>query len=176
MKKLSLVSFAILVSFCVYGKFTYDPSKGTIVDEVNGWTFKAVCKKNTVELTLDGTDCSFSGTAGCSLDLTEIYSADGTTRYRAVSFKALPAAARPYITAFIAPDCQQIQGEYCFYNCTALTTVNLNATVTYIGASSFRNCSNLANFSPRTLDITYAYVNTFNSCASFEGGFTLPSC
>ena len=55
MKKLSLVSFAILVSFCVYGKFTYDPSKGTIVDEVNGWTFKATLK-NTDELYLDGTD------------------------------------------------------------------------------------------------------------------------
>ena len=43
MKKLSLVSFAILVSFCVYGKFTYDPSKGTIVDEV--WSFPQPSKE-----------------------------------------------------------------------------------------------------------------------------------
>jgi hypothetical protein len=169
------VVVSLLVTVCAHARFTYDATSGTVTDASCGWTFKATCK-NTDELTLDGTGCSFSGTAGCSLDLTEIYSADGTTRYRAVSFKALPAAARPYITAFIAPDCQQIQGENCFYNCTALTTVNLNATVTFIGASSFRSCSNLANFSPRTLDITYAYGSTFNSCASLEGGFTLPSC
>lgn len=58
MKKLSLVSFAILVSFCVYGKFTYDPLKDTIVDEVNGWTFKVGCK-NTYELTLQKDGSSF---------------------------------------------------------------------------------------------------------------------
>ena len=98
MKKLSLVSFAILVSFCVYGKFTYDPSKGTIVDEVNGWTLKVACK-NTDELTILKDGSSFSGAAECPLDLTEIYSEDGTTRYRAVDIRWLPAEAKPYITA-----------------------------------------------------------------------------
>lgn len=175
MKKLSLVSFAILVSFCVYGKFTYDPSKGTIVDEVNGWTFKATLKNNTDELSLDGTECSYSRETPCSLDLTEITDADGKT-YKAVSFKALPAAAKPYLTEFIAPDCQKIEGEKCFNNCTELLKVALDENVTYIGAFSFYKCSKLENFTPRTLAVEYVYKYTFHSCSNLRGGFTLSSC
>ena len=177
MKKLSLVSFAIFVSFCVYGKFTYDPSKGTIVDEVNGWTFKATLKNNTDELSLDGTDYSYSRTSFCSLDLTEITDTDGKT-YKAVSFKVLPAAAKPYLTEFIAPDCQKIEGDGCFRDCKELVTVKLNETggVTYLGSQSFMSCSRLENFAPRKLGVDYLYGNTFRSCSSLDGGFDLPTC
>lgn len=140
MKKLSLVSFAIFVSFCVHGKFTYDPSNGTIVDEVNGWTFKVGCK-NTYELTLQKEDSSFWGTAECPLDLTEIYSADGQTRYRAVDIRALPVAARPYITAFIAPELTDI-GEGVFVECSKLSTVS-SPKVLRIGNQAFQNCTSL---------------------------------
>ena len=174
MKKLSLVSFAIFVSFCVYGKFTYDPSKGTIVDEVNGWTFKATLK-NTDELYLDGTGCSYSRTSSCSLDLTEITDTDGKT-YKAVSFKALPAAAKSYLTEFIAPDCQKIEGESCFNSCTELLKVELNANVTYIGAFAFYKCSKLENFTPRTLNVGYLYGSTFRECTSLAGSFDMPNC
>lgn len=141
MKKLSLVSFAIFVSFCVYGKFTYDPSKGTIVDEVNGWTFKAVCK-NTDELTLLGKDGSFSGTAECPLDLTEIYSVDGKTRYRAVDIQSLPAAAKTYITAFIAPELTDIS-QSTFMGCSKLSMVS-SPKVLRIGNQAFQSCTALS--------------------------------
>lgn len=141
MKKLSLVSFAILVSFCVYGKFTYDPSKGTIVDEVNGWELKVACK-NTDELTLVKDGSSFSGTAECPLDLTEIYSKDGTTRYRAVDIRWLPAAAKPYITAFIAPELTDIS-EAAFMGCSKLSTVS-TPKVLRIGNQAFQNCTSLS--------------------------------
>lgn len=177
MKKLSLVSFAIFVSFCVYGKFTYDSLKGTIVDEVNGWTFKATLKNNTDELSLDGTGCSYSRQTPCSLDLTEITDADGKT-YKAVSFKALPEAAKPYLTEFIAPDCQKIDGDGCFRDCIELLTVKLNETggVTYLGSQSFMSCSRLENFAPRKLGVENLLANTFRSCSSLDGGFDLPTC
>ena len=174
MKKLSLVSFAIFVSFCVYGKFTYDPSKGTIVDEVNGWEFKATLK-NPDELSLDGTGCSYSGASPCSLDLTEITDADGKM-YKAVSFKVLPAAAKPYLTEFIAPDCQKIAGENCFNSCTELLKVELNENVTDIGAFAFYKCSKLENFTPRTLNVNYLYGSTFRECTSLAGSFDMPNC
>jgi hypothetical protein len=174
MKKLSLVSFAILVSFCVYGKFTYDPSKGTIVDEVNGWEFNATLK-NTDELYLDGTGCSYPDSSPCSLDLTKITDANGKT-YKAVSFKALPVAARPYLTEFIAPDCQKIEGENCFNSCTELLKVELNENVTYIGAFAFYKCSKLENFTPRTLNVSYLYGSTFRECTSLAGSFDMPNC
>ena len=176
MKKLSLVSLAILVSFCVYGKFTYDPSKGTIVDEVNGWEFKATTiPKNPDELNLDGTGYSYPDSSPCSLNLTEITDAD-EKKYKAVSFKALPAAAKQYLTEFIAPDCQKIEGENCFNSCTELSKVVLNENVTYIGAYSFYKCSKLENFTPRTLAVENVQKYTFHSCSNLRGGFTLSSC
>jgi hypothetical protein len=141
MKKLSLVSLVILVSFCVYGKFTYDPSEGTIVDEVNGWKLKVACK-NTDELTLLSNGSSFSGTAECPLDLTEIYSADGTTRYRAVDIRPIPAAAKPYITAFIAPELTDIS-EGAFMGCSKLSTVS-TPKVLRIGNQAFQSCTALS--------------------------------
>lgn len=176
MKKLSLVFFAILVSFCVYGKFTYDPSNGTIVDTANGWTFK-VTLKNTDELSLlSGEGCSYTGPEQpCSLNLTEITDADRKT-YKAVSFKALPEAAKPYLTEFIAPDCQKIEGENCFNSCTELLTVELNGNVTYIGAFSFYKCSKLENFTPRTLNVGNLYGSTFRECTSLAGSFDMPNC
>lgn len=175
MKKLSLVSLAILVSFCVYGKFTYDPSNGTIVDE-NGWEFKATFK-NPDELNLDGTGCSYPDSSPCSLNLTEITDADGK-KYKAVSFKALPAAAKQCLTEFIAPDCQKIDGNECFRDCKELLTVKLNETggVTYLGSQSFMSCSKLENFAPRKLGVENLSANTFRLCSSLDGGFDLPTC
>ena len=173
MKKLSLVSFAILVSFCVYGKFTYDPSKGTIVDEVNGWTFKAACN-NTDELDLS--EGSYLGSSPCSLNLTEITDTDGKKTYKAVSFKVLPAAAKPYLTEFIAPDCQKIAGESCFNSCTELLKVELNENVTYIAGWAFYNCTKLETFTPRTLNVNYLYGSTFRKCTSLAGSFDMPNC
>ena len=174
MKIVLAVGFLVFTSFSAYAKFVYDADNQKVVDAVNGWEFKATLK-NPDELYLDGTGCSYSGSSPCSLDLTEITDTDGKT-YKAVSFKALPAAAKPYLTEFIAPDCQKIEGEKCFNNCTELLKVALDENVTYIGAFSFYKCSKLENFTPRTLAVEYVYKYTFHSCSNLRGGFTLSSC
>ena len=174
--KMLSASVVLIMTFCAHARFTYDATSGTVTDASCGWTFKATCK-NTDELTLDGTGCSYSGMSPCSLDLTEITDAGGKT-YKAVSFKVLPAAAKPYLTEFIAPDCQKIEGEGCFRDCKELVTVKLNETagVTYLGSQSFMSCTKLENFTPRKLGVDYLYANTFRLCSSLDGGFDLPSC
>ena len=82
------------------------------------------------------------GKAECPLDLTEIYSADGQTRYRAVDIRALPVAARPYITAFIAPELTDIS-EGTFVDCSKLSTVSA-PKVLRIGNQAFQNCTALS--------------------------------
>lgn len=174
MRKVLAVGFLVFTSGFVYAKFVYYADDQKVVDAENGWEFKAILK-NTDELYLDGTGCSYSGSSPCSLNLTEITDADGKT-YKAVSFKALPEAAKPYLTEFIAPDCQKIEGEKCFNSCTELLKVELNENVTYIGAFAFYKCSKLENFTPRTLAVEYVYKYTFHSCSNLRGGFTLSSC
>ena len=174
MKKALSVGFIVFALFSAQAKFVYDAGAKKVFDNENGWEFNATLK-NTDELYLDGTGCSYSGASPCSLDLTEITDADGKT-YKAVSFKVLPAAAKPYLTEFIAPDCQKIEGEKCFNNCTELLKVELNENVTYIGAFAFYKCSKLENFTPRTLAVEYVYKYTFHSCSNLRGGFTLSSC
>lgn len=174
MKKVLAIGFLVFTSFSVYAKFVYDADDQKVVDAENGWEFKATLK-NTDELYLDGTGCSYSGSSPCSLDLTEITDADGKT-YKAVSFKALPEAAKPYLTEFIAPDCQKIEGENCFKGCTELLTVELNGNVTYIAAWSFYNCTKLETFTPRTLNVGYLYNCTFRECTSLAGSFDMPNC
>ena len=176
MKKSLSVGFVVFALFSAQAKFVYDADDQKVVDAENGWEFKAILK-NSDELSLDGTGCSYSGSSPCSLDLTEITDADGKT-YKAVSFKVLPAAAKPYLTEFIAPDCQKIDGDGCFRDCEELLTVKLNETggVTYLGSQSFMSCSRLENFAPRKLGVDYLYANTFRLCSSLDGGFDLPSC
>ena len=176
MKKALSVGFVVFALFSAQAKFVYDADNQKVVDTKNGWEFKATLK-NTDELYLDGTGCSYPDTSPCSLDLTEITDADGKT-YKAVSFKVLPAAAKPYLTEFIAPDCQKIEGDGCFRDCKELVTVKLNETagVAYLGSQSFMSCTKLENFTPRKLGVDYLYANIFRLCSSLDGGFDLPSC
>lgn len=172
MKKSLSVGFVVFALFSAQAKFVYDADDQKVVDAENGWEFKAILK-NSDELYLEAG--SYSGASPCSLNLTEITDAGGKT-YKAVSFKPLPAAAKPYLTEFIAPDCQKIEGENCFNSCTELLKVELNENVTYIGAFAFYKCSKLENFTPRTLAVEYVYKYTFHSCSNLRGGFTLSSC
>lgn len=172
MKKVLAVGFLVFTSFSVYAKFVYDADDQKVVDAENGWEFKAILKNSDELYLYEG---SYSGSSPCSLDLTEITDADGKT-YKAVSFKVLPAAAKPYLTEFIAPDCQKIEGEHCFNSCTELLTVVLNENVTYIGAFAFYKCSKLETFTPRTLNVGYLYGSTFRECTSLAGSFDMPNC
>lgn len=176
MKKSLSVGFVVFALFSAQAKFVYYADDQKVVDAENGWEFKATFK-NPDELSLDGTGCSYSRKTLCSLDLTKITDANGKT-YKAVSFKALPVAAKPYLTEFIAPDCQKIDGNECFRDCKELLTVKLNETggVTYLGSQSFMSCSKLENFAPRKLGVEYLLANTFRSCSSLDGGFDLPTC
>ena len=135
------VVVSLLVTVCAHARFTYDATSGTVPDASYGWTIKVACK-NTDELTLLSNGSSFSGTAECPLDLTEIYSADGQTRYRAVDIRAVPAAAKEYITAFIAPELTDI-GESSFMGCSKLSTVSA-PKVLRIGNQAFQNCTSLS--------------------------------
>ena len=172
MKKVLAIGFLVFTSFSVYAKFVYDADDQKVVDAENGWEFKAILKNSDELYLYEG---SYSGASPCSLDLTEITDADGKT-YKAVSFKALPEAAKPYLTEFIAPDCQKIEGENCFKSCTELLTVELNGNVTYIAAWSFYNCTKLETFTPRTLNVGYLYNCTFRECTSLAGSFDMPNC
>lgn len=175
MKKALSVGFVVFALFSAQAKFVYDADNQKVVDE-NGWEFKAILKNsNSDELYLDGTGCSYPDTSPCSLNLTEITDAGGKT-YKAVSFKALPAAAKLYLTEFIAPDCQKIEGENCFDSCTELLTVELNGNVTSIGAWSFYKCTKLETFTPRTLNVENLSGSTFRECTSLAGSFDMPNC
>ena len=76
MKKSLSVGFVVFALFSAQAKFVYDADDQKVVDAENGWEFKAILK-NSDELSLDGTGCSYSGSSPCSLDLTEITDADG---------------------------------------------------------------------------------------------------
>ena len=132
--------------------------------------------KNTDELTILKDGSSFSGTAECPLDLTEIYSADGQTRYRAVDIRWLPAAAKPYITAFIAPELTDIN-EGTFMGCSKLSTVS-TPKVLRIGNQAFQNCTSLTTESVNGMmhrgvellaSSAVAKSVAFGGCTSIEG-------
>ena len=166
----------ILATTCAYGRFIYTESgnlSGTLTDGV--WTLAATRARNTNNLTVNGSSGSFSGSAQSALDLTEIFSDDGETQYHAVTFQTVPASAKAYLSAFIAPDCKEIKSS-SFQGCTALTDVQLNASVTRIENQAFLSCSALASFYPRTLEVTYIYAKTFQGCSKLDGAFNLPNC
>ncbi len=166
----------ILATTCAYGRFIYTETgnlSGSLTDGT--WTLAATRVRDTNNLTVNGSSGSFSGSTKSTLNLTEIFSEDGETQYYAVAFQAVPASAKAYLANFIAPDCKEIKTS-SFQSCTALTNVQLNASVTRIENQAFLSCSALASFYPRTLEVTYIYAKTFQGCAQLDGAFNLPNC
>ncbi len=166
----------ILATTCAYGRFIYTETgnlSGSLTDGT--WTLAATRARDTNNLTVNGSSGSFSGSTKSTLNLTEIFSEDGETQYYAVAFQAVPASAKAYLANFIAPDCKEIKTS-SFQSCTALTNVQLNASVTRIENQAFLSCSALASFYPRTLEVTYIYAKTFQGCAQLAGAFSLPNC
>ena len=170
--------------------WTYDPSDGTLTDGV--WTLHATLVKNTTDqLNVSGQKGSFNGTDPCPIDLTEIYDSSNN-RYYAVSFacfnsysgawnekKKIGSMLNPYkdkLTQFIAPDCHTLSESGCFMNCTALTTVRLNETVTSFAGDTFKDCASLESFYPRTLHVTSLPIRSFQGCSKLAGEFYLPDC
>ena len=169
----------------------FDPDTGSLTDGV--WTLNATLVKNTTDqLDVSGQMGSFNGTDPCPIDLTEIYDSSGN-RYYAVSFAYFSAykglwsesnkegsllyAHKDKLTQFIAPDCTKISGSGCFLNCTELTTVRLNETVTsFAHHRPFQGCAALTSFYPRTLNIPKIPIQCFAGCSSLAGEFIFPVC
>ena len=187
----ALAAAAALVCGAANAAWTYDPDSGTLTDGV--WTLNATLVKNTTDqLDVSGQKGSFTGTDPCPIDLTEIYDSSHN-RYYAVSFSYLSAykglwtesnkegsllyAHKDMVTQFIAPDCKKIAGSGCFYNCTALTTVRLNETVTsFANHRPFQGCTSLVTFYPRTLNIPSIPTQCFAGCSALAGEFIFPEC
>ena len=185
-----------LAATCAQARFIYTETnatevasgkdgKGTLTDGI--WLLGAVRTKNTNNLNVNGAKGDFLGSKPSPLNLTEIYSEDGETRYYAVSYETLShyrGAAystlydyKDMITEFVAPDCHQTKGSGCFQYCTALTNVQLNAYVTAIGGDrAFNGCQNLVAFYPRTLNLKSVVIGTFAGCVKLTGSFNLPDC
>ena len=158
---------------------------GTLTDGI--WLLNATRKIDTFNLAVNGSKGQFLGSAPSPLNLTEIYSEDGETQYHAVSFTTFSSqsgasgstlyAYKDMLTEFVAPDCQKTDGAGCFKDCTALTNVQLNATVTSLGGDrAFAGCANLEAFYPRTLAVTDLRISTFENCAKLKGSLCFPNC
>ena len=187
----ALAAAAALVCGAANASWTYDPDGGTLTDGV--WTLHATLVKNTTDqLDVSGQKGSFAGTEPCPIDLTEIYDSSNN-RYYAVSFacfnsysgawnetKKTGSMLNPYkdmLTQFIAPDCHKISESGCFMNCTALTTVRLNETVTnFVNHRPFQGCTALVSFYPRTLNVDKIPTQCFAGCSNLEGEFNFPDC
>ena len=187
----ALAAAAALVCGAASASWTYNPSDGTLTDGV--WTLNATLVKNTTDqLDVSGQKGSFVGTEPCPIDLTEIYDSSNN-RYYAVSFAYLSAykglwtesnkngsllyAHKDMVTQFIAPHCNMISGSGCFQDCTALTTVRLNESVTRFGGDRpFQGCTALESFYPRTLHVTTLPIQSFAGCSKLAGEFYLPDC
>ena len=192
----SMVSYVVAAVIAFAGgaaraSWTYDPSDGTLTDGV--WTLNATLVKNTTDqLDVSGQQGSFSGTVPSPIDLTEIYDSSNN-RYYAVSFacfnsysgawnatKKTGSMLNPHkdmLTQFIAPDCRKISESGCFMNCTALTTVRLNETVTsFVNHRPFSGCTALVSFYPRTLNIPSIPISCFHNCSALSGEFIFPDC
>ena len=150
--------------------WTYDPSAGTLTDGV--WTLQATPVKNKPDqLDVKGDNATYSGGGLDPIDLTTITDGAGNA-YKAVSFTKMKSDHKLRLTEFIAPDCQQTKSDRCFENFTALTNVQLNATVTGFGTRSFMGCSSLVSFYPRTLNTLS--LSCFSGCSKLAGGFSFP--
>ena len=192
----SMVSYVVAAVVAFAGgaaraSWTYDPNDGTLTDGV--WMLHATLVKNTTDqLDVSGQRGSFNGTDPSPIDLTEIYDSSNN-RYYAVSFacfnsysgawnetKKTGSMLNPYkdmLTQFIAPDCKKISESGCFLNCTALTTVRLNETVTsFDNHRPFQNCTALVSFYPRTLNIPSIPTQCFAGCLALAGEFIFPDC
>ena len=187
----ALAAAAALVCGAASASWTYNPDDGTLTDGV--WTLNATLVKNTTDqLDVSGQKGSFAGTEPCPIDLTEIYDSSHN-RYYAVSFacfnsysgawnetKKTGSMLNPYkdkLTQFIAPDCHKISESGCFLNCTALTTVRLNETVTsFANHRPFQGCTSLVTFYPRTLNIPSIPTQCFAGCSALAGEFIFPEC
>ena len=187
----ALAAAAALVCGAANAAWKYDPDSRTLTDGV--WTLNATLVQNTTDqLEVSGQKGSFNGTDPCPIDLTEIYDSSHN-RYYAVSFacfnsysgawdetKKTGSMLNPYkdkLTQFIAPDCHKISESGCFLNCTALTTVRLNETVTsFANHRPFQGCTSLVTFYPRTLNIPSIPTQCFADCSALAGEFNFPDC
>ena len=187
----ALAAAAALVCGAVSASWSYNPDDGTLTDGV--WTLNATRVKNTTDqLDVSGQKGSFKGTEPSPIDLAEIYDLSNN-RYYAVSFacfnsysgawneaKKIGSKLNPHkdmLTQFIAPDCHKISESGCFMNCTVLTTVRLNETVTsFANHRPFQGCTALVSFYPRTLNVDKIPTQCFASCSNLEGEFNFPDC
>ena len=131
-----------------------------------------------------------------SIDFSEIYDAQKTTRYYAVNFgyfsgnsdKPITENADPSknylltpyrdrLTEFIAPHCTGLSGNGCFGYCTGLTNVVLSNDFSSFADRSFLNCSALIDLTPTKFDkLKYLNIECFSGCSKLPGGLSFPGC
>lgn len=182
--KCIIAVLAAITGISANAAFTYDSAAKTLTDGI--WTLHAELAKNsTDELEVNGSKGSFNGTEPSPINLTDIYDSEGK-RYKAVSFETFshhkPESSTlsehiDKLTEFIAPDCRKLAGSGCFKNCSVLTNVYLNSSVTnFAGHRPFGGCSSLKLFFPRELNITTIPTEAFKDCAKLAGEFSFPKC
>lgn len=158
---------------------------GTVTDGVV--TFHVTGNKNN-QLTINAKYGYFNDKTAIpeefSIDFTEIYDAQKTTPYYAVSFGNFSYQTSCYfkgyaerLTEFIAPDLTEIFGSGCFGNCINLTKVKLSDGFTSFSSHRpFIGCKSLVDFEPKELNITSIPIEAFSGCAKLAGEFSFPIC
>ena len=182
--KCLMAALVAIIAVTTNAAWIFDPEEGVLSNET--WTLHAKLAKNsTDELEVNGSNGSFKGTEPSPINLTEIYDADGN-RYKAVAFEtfthhtASSSTLSEHIdklTEFIAPDCRKLSGSGCFKNCSVLTNVYLNSSVTnFVNHRPFIGCSSLKLFHPRELNIKLVPIEMFSGCTELTGEFSFPEC
>ena len=179
-----MAALVAIIAVTTNAAWIFDPEEGVLSNET--WTLHAELAKNsTDELEVNGSKGSFNGTEPSPINLTDIYDSEGK-RYKAVSFETFThhnadsSTLSKYIdklTEFIAPDCRKLSGSGCFKNCSVLTNVYLNSSVTnFANHRLFGSCSSLKLFYPRVLNIKLVPVDVFYGCKELTGEFSFPEC
>ena len=183
-----MAALVAIIAVTANAAWTFYPAeegeKGVLTDGI--WTLHAKLAKNsTDELEVNGSEGSFNGKEPSPINLTDIYDVDGK-RYKAVAFETFThhtyssstlSEHIDKLTEFIAPDCRKLAGSGCFKNCSVLTNVYLNSSVTnFANHRLFGGCSSLKLFYPRVLNIKQVPVDVFYGCKELTGEFSFPEC
>ena len=197
--KCLMAALVAIIGVTANADWTFKPEVGTLPDGKTGFvgtvtdgvvTFHVteVTGNENNQLTINAQYGSFNDQNAIpekfSINFSEIYDAQKTTRYYAVKFGNFSYQAgcnfKDYahlLTEFIAPDLTEIFGTGCFGNCINLTKVKLSDGFTrFSNDRPFIGCKSLVDFEPKELNITSIRIEAFSGCAKLAGEFSFPVC
>lgn len=159
---------------------------GTVTDGVVTFHVTEVTGNENNQLTINAQYGSFNDNIPdtFSIDFSEIYDAQKTTRYYAVKFGNFSYQEGCYfkgykdrLTEFIAPHLTGLFGNGCFGSCINLTKVKLSDGFTSFSSHRpFIDCKSLVDFEPKELNITSIPIEAFSGCAKLAGEFSFLVC